>query len=287
MSEENIHISLSKQLKGAMSPIHLSVDFTLLKGKVTALIGKSGSGKTSILRMIAGLMRAKNAEISIESEVWESTSKKSFKSPQKRSLGFVFQDYSLFPNMTVEENLQFALPKHVDKKEVSHLLDVIQLQKLKKNKPQQLSGGQKQRVALSRAFIRRPKLLLLDEPLSALDTEMREHLQHYLTTFREEFPVTTLLVSHNTAEIASLAQYVFVLDNGKIIKEGTPLEVLPKLVNELYEVKGKVIALNHSNKCLTLLTNQGIITLPIPKKVRVPIELHKELTYNIDTKSIK
>lgn len=287
MSQGNTHIVLSKQLKGAINPIQLDVDFNLQKGEVTALIGNSGSGKTSILRMLAGLMKADKAEIKIESELWESSSEKIFIPTPKRSVGFVFQDYALFPNMTVEENLQFALPKNADKNEIAHLLDIIQLQELRKSKPNQLSGGQQQRVALARAFIRRPKLLLLDEPLSALDINMREHLQKYLSTFREAFPVTTLLVSHNVAEVASLAQYVFVLDQGKVIKQGTPFKVLPKLVDENYEIKGRVIDLNESDKCVTLLTNQGLITLPIPLNNSVPIELNTELIYNIDTKSIK
>ena len=250
-------------------------------GTVTALVGNSGSGKTSILKMIAGLMKADTSELLVENEYWEHSAQKIFLSPQQRSLGFVFQDYSLFPNMTVEKNLLFALPKGGDKSEINRLLAIIQLTELRNKKPSQLSGGQQQRVALARAFLRQPKLLLLDEPLSALDASMREHLQQHLIQFRKQRPVTTLLVSHNVVEVASLADYVYVLENGKVIKEGTPLQVLPKLVGDDFMLKGKVVALDPSKESLTLLTRQGLITLPLLPTQATQITLGTILHYDL------
>ncbi|MEM6379555.1 MAG: ATP-binding cassette domain-containing protein, partial [Bacteroidota bacterium] len=134
----------------------------------------------------------------------------------------VFQDYALFPNMSVEQNLYFALSKQQDAAIVNELIDIMELAGLRSHRPGKLSGGQQQRVALARALVQRPKLLLLDEPLSALDSEMRQKLQHYIRQVHERFQITTILVSHNQAEVQSMADYVLYIEEGKIIKQGPP-----------------------------------------------------------------
>ena len=145
--------------------------------------------------------------------------------PKKRGIGFVFQDYALFPNMTVLENLLFV---NKDKKLAIHLLDLTELSQLRDRLPNTLSGGQKQRVSLCRALMNRPKLLLMDEPLSALDPAMRTKLQNEILTLHKEFGTTTIMVSHDPSEIYRLANRVVVLNQGEIINDGTPMDVLLK-----------------------------------------------------------
>ncbi|MCK5293936.1 MAG: ATP-binding cassette domain-containing protein, partial [Arcobacteraceae bacterium] len=142
---------------------------------------------------------------------------------QKREIGFVFQDYALFPNMSVEENLLFVKK---DKKLANYLLDMTELSELKKRLPNTLSGGQKQRVSLCRALMNRPKLLLMDEPLSALDPSMRTKLQNEILTLHKEFGTTTIMVSHDPSEIYRLSNRVVVLEQGKIINDGKAKDVL-------------------------------------------------------------
>ena len=148
--------------------------------------------------------------------------------PQKREIGFVFQDYALFPNMSIEENLFFALPKRGDKKHIEELLEIVELQNFRKVKPSMLSGGQQQRVALIRALVRNPKILLLDEPFSALDASMSQRLQEELLKIHQKFELTTFFVSHNLADVFYLSQYVLHLNNGVVDKQGTPSEVFLK-----------------------------------------------------------
>ncbi|MBD3796395.1 MAG: ATP-binding cassette domain-containing protein, partial [Campylobacterales bacterium] len=180
------------------------------------------SGKTTLLRTLAGLENA-NGTIRLENSFW--LNEKMSLAPQKREIGFLFQDYALFENMTVMENLLFV---QKDKTLAQHLLEATELTELKHRLPNQLSGGQKQRVALARALMRKPKILLLDEPLSALDPDMRTKLQNEILTLHKEFNITTFMVSHDPSEIYRLASRVIVLDQGKIINDATPKEVFLK-----------------------------------------------------------
>jgi molybdate transport system ATP-binding protein len=190
------------------------------------LYGPSGSGKTSILRMVAGLLNPDSGKITINGKTYFDSNKQINLSPQKRKLGFVFQDYALFPNMTVEENLRIALPKNADDGVITELIKVMEIGQLKNRKPSTLSGGQQQRVALARSLVSRPKILLLDEPLSALDLKMRKKLQAYLLVVHRSFKLTTILVSHDIAEITTTSDIVVKLDEGKIISQGPSKEVL-------------------------------------------------------------
>ena len=217
-----IEIEIDKKLHGAMGEMNLNVNLTIEEGCFLALSGQSGSGKTTLLRILAGLEEAKGY-IKIGSEVW--LDKKHSLETQKRKIGFVFQEYALFPNMTVEENLLFV---QKDKALAKYLLNMTELSELKKRLPNTLSGGQKQRVSLCRAMMNRPKLLLMDEPLSALDPAMRSKLQNEILTLHKEFGTTTIMVSHDPSEIYRLASRVVVLKFGKIINDGTAKEVLLK-----------------------------------------------------------
>jgi molybdate transport system ATP-binding protein len=231
-----IQIAISKKLNGADGDMMLALDTTIQRGDFIALNGKSGSGKTTLLRVLAGLEEAQGS-IEVEGVTW--LDKKINLPPQKRGLGFVFQDYALFDNMNVEQNLLYV---NNDRALADKLLNLTDLGGLKDRSTQKLSGGQKQRVALCRAMMNSPKLLLMDEPLSALDPSMRARLQDEILLLHKEFGTTTIMVSHEPSEIYKLASKVIVLENGKLLKEGTPKDVLLKRSgSQKFSFEGEII----------------------------------------------
>lgn len=217
-----IKIDINKKLHGANGDMDLDVNLTIKEGDFVALAGQSGSGKTTLLRILAGLESA-TGHISIADEVWLEN--KNVISPQKRKIGFVFQDYALFANMSIEENLLYV---NKDKNLANELLEITELSELKKRLPNTLSGGQKQRVSLCRAMMNRPKLLLMDEPLSALDPQMRNKLQGEILSLHKKFNTTTIMVSHDPSEIYRLSNRVVVLNHGQVINDGQAKDVLLK-----------------------------------------------------------
>jgi len=220
----------------------LDISFNLEKGRILTLYGPSGAGKTTILRMLAGLTDVRSAHIEVEGETWQNTEQKINRPTRHRSVGFVFQDFALFPHLTVREQLEFALPKGDDKKIIAELLSMMELEELQGRRPTLLSGGQQQRVALARAIARRPALLLLDEPLSALDDEMRFRLQDYILTAHRHYHLTTILVSHYLPEIFRLSDEVICLEKGKIRKQGPPAGVfLEEKISSKFRTTGEII----------------------------------------------
>lgn len=231
-----IKIDINKMLHGSNGDMNLDVNIEINEGDFIALAGQSGSGKTTLLRVLAGLEDAKGT-IKIGENTW--LDKKLHLPPQKREIGFVFQDYALFPNMSVEENLFFV---NKDKDLAKHLLEITELSELKDRLPSSLSGGQKQRVSLCRALMNRPKLLLMDEPLSALDPSMRTKLQNEILTLHKEFKTTTIMVSHDPSEIYRLSSRVLVLNNGKVINDGLPKDVLLKTTgSQKFSFEGELL----------------------------------------------
>jgi molybdate transport system ATP-binding protein len=222
-----ININLSKKLSGSSGELNLQFSTKIIPNEFVTIYGPSGAGKTSVIRMLAGLLEPDSGHIEVDDHVWFDKEKKINIKPQLRNIGIVFQEYSLFPNMTVRDNLEFALEKGQSKKIVDELLQLTELEQLHDKKPGLLSGGQKQRVALARALIRKPKLLLLDEPLSALDTEMQTKLQDYILQVHQQFNLTTILVSHDLNEVIKMSKRVLILEEGQIKKDGLPLNVLP------------------------------------------------------------
>lgn len=217
-----ISLNIKKELHGSNGVMNLDINLSLQNGEFVALSGVSGSGKTTLLRVLAGLEEA-FGEIIVDGEIW--LNEKIKKPIQKRDIGFVFQDYALFENLSVIDNLLYVKK---DKDLAKQLLNLTDLYELKNRYPNSLSGGQKQRVSLCRALMKRPKILLMDEPLSALDPHMRLKLQDEILTLHKEFKTTTIMVSHDPSEMYKLASRVLVLKDGKIIDDGLPKDILLK-----------------------------------------------------------
>ena len=217
-----ISLNIKKELHGSNGVMNLDINLSLQNGEFIALSGVSGSGKTTLLRVLAGLEEA-FGEIIVDGEIWLNEKLK--KPIQKRDIGFVFQDYALFENLSVIDNLLYVKK---DKDLAKQLLSLTDLYELKNRYPNSLSGGQKQRVSLCRALMKRPKILLMDEPLSALDSHMRLKLQDEILTLHKEFKTTTIMVSHDPCEMYKLASRVLVLKDGKIIDDGLPKDILLK-----------------------------------------------------------
>ena len=217
-----LELNILKALQGSSGQMELDVKISVKEHDFIALSGQSGSGKTTLLRILAGLEEAEG-RISLGKEIWLDSKRRL--PPQKRNIGFVFQDYALFDNMSVEQNLLYV---NQDRVLARHLLELTHLAKLKDRRPATLSGGQKQRVSLCRALMNRPKLLLMDEPLSALDPQMRTKLQHDILALHKEFGTTSIMVSHDPSEIYRLANRVLMMEQGKIIQDGTAKELFLK-----------------------------------------------------------
>ena len=255
-----IRISIRKNLHLAGGKGELNIDAELSDHSFTALYGPSGAGKTTLLRIIAGLLQPEQGVIEVNGQTWLNTAKKINLPAQKRNIGFVFQDYALFPNMTVQENLLYALPPKADRGKVQSLLTTTGLQNLAHQKPELLSGGQKQRVAFARALVRQPQILLLDEPLSALDNATRIQLQNELQGIHQQYQLTTLLVSHHVPEIFKLAERVIQIDAGQLIKTGTPNEVFGiNTHHDSITLIGEVVTLLPGN--IEVLTVYGLIPI--------------------------
>ncbi|MEZ4829419.1 MAG: ATP-binding cassette domain-containing protein [Bacteroidia bacterium] len=260
----NLSIDITKPLAGPGEKYHLEVRFRLEAGKVLAIMGPSGAGKTSLLKMIAGLMPPETGRVIWGQEVWFDQARKIVLPTQKRSVGMVFQDYGLFPHMNVWENLRFAAGKQVPSQEIKKLIEEMRLTGLEKHRPSRLSGGQQQRVALARVFLRKPAVLLLDEPLSSLDNELRVQLQRDLKLFQQKLSCTTLLVSHDPAEVARLADEVIMLDKGKITYSGTPVSLL----GGEHEIFAEVVSIPAPGKICVWL-GQQIITIPAKREYAI------------------
>ena len=239
-----IKVKAAKNLITSHGPIRLDVDFEIPDKELITLFGPSGAGKTTILRMMAGLSDPDEGFIQVDDEVWFDSDRGINKPVQKRPISFVFQDYNLFPHMTVRENLQYALTNKKDQALIDELLDMVHLRELSGRKPEALSGGQKQRAALVRALLREPKIFLLDEPLSALDLELRLKLQDEIFALYRRFQIPTIVVTHDLSEIFKLADRIFILEQGKIVRSGKPGEVFgEEVLSGKFKFVGQILAL--------------------------------------------
>jgi molybdate transport system ATP-binding protein len=196
-------------------------------GKTSAIYGKSGFVKSTVLRIIAGLEKADKGCIYFNEEKWFEDVSKTNLSIAARNIGFVFQDFNLFPNMTVEKNLKYATGNEITP-EIKHLLEVTDLTKLLKSYPRDLSGGERQRASIVRALCQTPKLLLLDEPFSALDDEAIGDLIHEIKLIQAEIETTVILVSHRKYVILEMADTVVYMSKGEQTKQGIPANLLQR-----------------------------------------------------------
>jgi putrescine transport system ATP-binding protein len=219
------YIRIEKVTKkfGEFVAVH-EVSLNIFKGELFCLLGGSGCGKTTLLRMLAGFEEPTSGRIFLDGVDMSETP------PYERPVNMMFQSYALFPHMNVEQNVAFGLkqdglPKAEVRKRVDAMLDLVKLGPFGKRKPHQLSGGQRQRVALARSLVKQPKLLLLDEPLAALDKKLREHTQFELVNIQDQLGVTFVVVTHDQEEAMTLSSRIGVMDHGEIIQVGTPTEI--------------------------------------------------------------
>ena len=201
-----------------------NVSLKIYKGEMFALVGASGCGKTTLLRMLAGFADPSSGRLLIDGVDMAAVP------PHERPVNMMFQSYALFPHMTVESNVGYGLRRmpldaKIKQQRVAEALDMVQLGALGERRPHQLSGGQRQRVALARALIRRPKVLLLDEPLSALDKKLREQTQFELMDLQYKLGITFIVVTHDQDEAMALASRIAVMDRGQVVQVGTPAEI--------------------------------------------------------------
>ena len=232
--QEILDVSLQKRLKGVNGPFTLSARMEVPIGQSVGIMGPSGSGKSSILRMLAGLMMPDQGWIRIGKNTWFDQSARINLKPQIRRPAYVMQEYGLSPNMSVRDNLTFAIGKKKNGTEIDHWLEKAGLQGLSDEKPLRLSGGQKQRLALVRALIVKPNLLLLDEPLAAQDQQTRLQWQQDLKSWTSsESQLTTVLVSHDPEELLRLTDMVFEIRNGQAMTLGHPSNLFPQSDGQL------------------------------------------------------
>ncbi len=233
------------------------VNLRIFKGEMFALVGASGCGKTTLLRMLAGFAQPSGGQITIDEAPMNNVP------PHERPVNMMFQSYALFPHMTVEANVGYglrrlALEAAVKRQRIQEAIEMVQLGALAQRKPHQLSGGQRQRVALARALIRRPKVLLLDEPLSALDKKLREQTQFELINIQYKVGTTFIFVTHDQDEAMALATRIAVMDRGRVIQVGTP--------SEIYEFPQSRFVADFIG---TTNLFEGVVTATEPGRVRV------------------
>lgn len=222
--------NLSKKYDNASDFTIKNLNLTVEKGELITVLGKSGCGKTTLLRLLSGFEVPNEGEIILNGNV--ISSKNVWVPPEKRNIGMVFQDYALFPNMTSWENIAFAINKDTDyKNKTDDMLKLIGLYDSKNKYPHELSGGQQQRVAIGRALIRQPNILLLDEPFSNLDLELREIMRAEVLKLFKKTATTAIFVTHDQIEALSISQRIAILNEGKIQQIATPYDIYNKPAN--------------------------------------------------------
>lgn len=222
--------NVSKVFEDSNTVVLKDINFELEEGKFYTLLGASGSGKSTILNIIAGLLEASTGDIYLDGKCINDVP------TNKRDVHTVFQNYALFPHMTVFENVAFPLKlKKMDKKEiqkrVQETLKMVRLEGFEKRAIQKLSGGQRQRVAIARAIINQPKVVLLDEPLSALDLKLRTEMQYELRELQQRLGITFVFVTHDQEEALAMSDWIFVMNEGEIVQSGTPVDIYDEPIN--------------------------------------------------------
>ncbi len=215
--------------KKSYSNFLLDVEFEIPEQGISVIFGSSGSGKTSLLNLIAGLNEKSSiddyARFQLKQDIYDDSANGINRKPWQRNIGYVFQDNRLFPNMTVEENILFGYERRKSQADPQSIIEKFKLAELLQQYPSQLSGGQKQRVAMARALLSNPEILILDEPLSALDYQARQELIPFIDKIQRELTIPILYVSHDIKEVLRLANYIVILDQGKVVDQGDIAEL--------------------------------------------------------------
>lgn len=214
------------------TPVFEGINCTIERGELVTLLGPSGCGKSTLLRCIAGLAAPDSGHLLVDGEDFTQTV------PQRRGIGMVFQNYALFPNMTVQQNIAFGLKMHrcapdEIRQRVAQAIELVELAGKEQRYPAALSGGQRQRVALARALVMRPRILLLDEPLSALDAPIRKSLRGQIRDIQQQLGLTTLFVTHDQEEALQMSDRIFVMNKGSILQMGSAEDVYTRPANAL------------------------------------------------------
>ncbi|WP_426205873.1 molybdenum ABC transporter ATP-binding protein [Pseudomonas sp. TWP3-1] len=284
---------IDARLKLAYSGFSLDVDLKLPGRGVTALFGQSGSGKTTCLRCIAGLERAEQAFVRINDEVWQDSDNGIFVPPHKRAVGYVFQEASLFPHLSVLANLQFGfkrIPKAQRRVDMAHATELLGIGHLLERHPQHLSGGERQRVGIARALLTSPKLLLMDEPLAALDSQRKSEILPYLQRLHDELDIPVLYVSHAQDEVARLADHLVLLSDGKALASGPIGETLARLDLPLamgddagVVIEGQVSAYDSDYQLLTLQLPETLLSIRV---THAPLAVGQALRCKVQARDI-
>ena len=260
---------LTAVLDTHLNTFHLDINFSAGKGKTTVLLGESGAGKSTVLRLLAGLLHPERGHISLEGITYFDSEQHISIPPQERPFGYVFQDYVLFPHLTTLENVAFGLrAQHLSRKvvrqRVGEALEQVHLAGYDQRRPAQLSGGQQQRVAIARALALHPQLLLLDEPLAALDVQTRREVRQELRNLLTSAGITTVMVTHQYLEALLFGYHILVLEKGHVIQQGSHRDLLQyprsSYVAELVGMnffRGRVICCEAGAMCTIQLQNNG------------------------------
>lgn len=286
---EQIHVRLNI----AYPSFALDIDLALPGRGVTALYGHSGSGKTTCLRCIAGLEKARSGFIQINGEVWQDSQQGIFLAPHKRALGYVFQEASLFPHLSVRRNLEFGwkrIPESQRKVQLAQATELLGIDHLLDRRPDKLSGGERQRVGIARALLTSPRLLLLDEPLAALDAKRKSEILPYLERLHDELDIPILYVSHSQDEVARLADHLVLLSEGKALASGPIGETLARLDLPMASgddagvvIEGIVSAYDPHYQLLTLRLPGSELEV---KVAHAPMELGKTLRFKVQARDV-
>lgn len=271
----------------------LDVDLHLPGRGVTALYGHSGSGKTTCLRCIAGLEHAGDGFIQVNDKVWQDSRNGLFVPPHKRALGYVFQEASLFPHLSVRANLEFGLkriPRQQRRVDMAHATDLLGISHLLDRHPQHLSGGERQRIGIARALLTSPKLLLMDEPLAALDSKRKSEILPYLERLHDELDIPVLYVSHAQDEVARLADHIVLLSDGKALASGPIGETLARLDLPMalgddagVVINGRVSAYDEHYQLLTLQLPDTELLMRV---AHAPLALGKQLRIKVQARDV-
>ncbi|MBV7527295.1 MULTISPECIES: molybdenum ABC transporter ATP-binding protein [Pseudomonas] len=284
---------IQMRLKLRYSGFALDVDLQVPGRGVTALYGHSGSGKTTCLRCIAGLERADQGFVQVNDEIWQDSDNRIFVAPHKRALGYVFQEASLFPHLSVLANLAFGLkriPKPQRRVDMAHATELLGISHLLDRHPQHLSGGERQRVGIARALLTSPKLLLMDEPLAALDAQRKGEILPYLQRLHDELDIPVLYVSHSQDEVARLADHIVLLSNGKALASGPIGQTLARLDLPLamgddagVVIEGRVSAYDADYQLLSLQLPDTTLNIRVP---HTPLDAGQALRCKVQARDV-